>query len=353
MKNILQILENFDNQTLIHLLISIVILAFFDILSPIFSYLILRIFNTKKKSKDIKNMALYVPIRSFFRLTGLFLAIIYLKPTLGFSDTFMVIATKIYKILVTIATAVGLANSMTKKSRVVKKIKEKSDKDIDDATTKFMVRGIKFLIYAIAVFIIIFEMGYDLSGLITGLGIGSVVLTLAAQDMIKSLLGGFFIFADKPFKVGDFIKFSTYEGTVEDITFRSTKIRTLSNSVVQVPNSLISSSAVENYSKIEKRRFLLNLGIDSDTGLSEIECLKNELYSKFEEMEEIVKDSVVISFNQIKTDELNFQVSLYINIAEFALYVEAKERINKVIIETLKNNNIKTSKTTRVVEIKS
>ena len=70
-------------------------------------------------------------------------------------------------------------------------------------------------------------------------------------------------------------------------------------------------------------------------------------------MEEIVKDSVVISFNQIKTDELNFQVSLYINIAEFALYVEAKERINKVIIETLKNNNIKTSKTTRVVEIKS
>ena len=216
-----------------------------------------------------------------------------------------------------------------------------------------MVRGIKFLIYAIAVFIIIFEMGYDLSGLITGLGIGSVVLTLAAQDMIKSLLGGFFIFTDKPFKVGDFIKFSTYEGTVEDITFRSTKIRTLSNSVVQVPNSLISSSAVENYSKIEKRRFLLNLGIDSDTGLSEIECLKNELYSKFEEMEEIVKDSVVISFNQIKTDELNFQVSLYINIAEFALYVEAKERINKVIIETLKNNNIKTSKTTRVVEIKS
>ena len=88
-----------------------------------------------------------------------------------------------------------------------------------------MVRGIKFLIYAIAVFIIIFEMGYDLSGLITGLGIGSVVLTLAAQDMIKSLLGGFFIFTDKPFKVGDFIKFSTYEGTVEDITFRSTKIR--------------------------------------------------------------------------------------------------------------------------------
>ena len=118
---------------------------------------------------------------------------------------------------------------------------EKLDKDIDDATTKFMVRGIKFLIYAIAVFIIIFEMGYDLSGLITGLGIGSVVLTLAAQDMIKSLLGGFFIFTDKPFKVGDFIKFSTYEGTVEDITFRSTKIRTLSNSVVQVPNSLISS----------------------------------------------------------------------------------------------------------------
>ena len=103
-------------------------------------------------------------------------------------NEFINIVTKIYRIVVIITLANSFANSITKKSRFVKTIEEKSTKDFNDNSVKMLVRLIKIIIYIIATFIVFLELDYDLSGLITGLGLGSVVLTLAAQDTIKNLL---------------------------------------------------------------------------------------------------------------------------------------------------------------------
>ena len=353
MNNIINLIKNFDTANLTHLIISIIILAIFDIFSPVFSYIILKIFNTKKTSKEIKNMALYIPIKSFFKVTGIYFAIVFLKPILGFSDKFMTIIEKVYKIIITITTATGLANSMTRKSRIVKRIKEKSDREIDDSTTRFMVRGIRILIYIIAAFMIIYECGYDLSWLITGLGLGSVVVTLAAQDVIKSLLGGVFIFTDKPFRIGDYIKFSTYQGTIEDITFRSTKIRTVDNTIVQVPNSLLSSSSVENFSKIEKRRYILNLELVLNTESDKIEKLKKEVYEKLSQNEEILVDTINICLTEIKPNGLNLMVICYINIIDYNLFLQMKEKINYLIMQIVNKNNIELAYDTKTIEIKN
>ena len=91
------------------------------------------------------------------------------------------------------------------------------------------------------------ELGYNISGFVTSLGIGGVVITLAAQDTAKSLIGGALIILDKPFKVGDYIKVGTFEGIVEEITFRSTNIRTLDNSVLHIPNSANVAKKRRNY----------------------------------------------------------------------------------------------------------
>ena len=86
-------------------------------------------------------------------------------------------------------------------------------------------------IYIIAVFIILALLEIDLTGLVAGLGIGGIIVTLAAQDTAKNLFGGLVIFLDKPFNVGDWIEMDPYEGTIEDITFRTTRIRTFENSL--------------------------------------------------------------------------------------------------------------------------
>ena len=188
MNSILNIIESLNKERVIDLIIAIVIIAVLDILSPLFSYIIIKIFNLKKNTEQIKNGAFYTPLKVFFRITGIYIAILFLKPTFNFTDEFINIVTKIYRIVVIITLANSFANSITKKSRFVKTIEEKSTKDFNDNSVKMLVRLIKIIIYIIATFIVFLELDYDLSGLITGLGLGSVVLTLAAQDTIKNLL---------------------------------------------------------------------------------------------------------------------------------------------------------------------
>ena len=90
---------------------------------PGWEFIILKIFNFEKNKKQIKESPIYMPLKAFFKVTGIYLAILFIRPTLDFSDELMNLVTKIYKVLVTITIANSLAKSMTKKSRFIKAIK--------------------------------------------------------------------------------------------------------------------------------------------------------------------------------------------------------------------------------------
>ena len=337
MNSIIETIKNLNAETTINIIIAIVILANLEIFSPLFSYIILKIFNFEKNKKQIKGNPIYMPLKAFFKVTGIYLAILFIRPTLDFSDELMNLVTKIYKVLVTITIANSLAKSMTKKSRFIKAIKDKSDKEINDASTKMLVRGIRCIIYIIATFLVFYEIGYDLSGLITGLGLGTVVLTLAAQDTVKSLLGGFVIFTDKPFKVGDYIKVNSYQGTVEDMTLRSTRVRQLDDSVLQIPNSVIASSFIENFSKIRRRRFVLDLDIVEDTKTEKIVIIKQKILEVLRKKENILQDTVMIYFTEIAESSFRISIIFYFDVTDYTEYLELKDEVNREIINILNN----------------
>lgn len=352
MNSILEIIKSLDGRKTIDLIIAVTIIAVVDIFSPIFSYIILKMFNIKKSKKDIKENTFYTPIISFFRITSIYIALMYLKKTFDLSENIINISTKIYKVVVTITIANSLANSITRKSRFIKIIKEKSDKEINDGATKILVRIIKILIYAIAVFVIFAEIGYDLSGLVTGLGLGSIVLTLATQDTIKNLLGGIIIYIDKPFMVGDDIKFANYKGNVEDMTLRSTKIRTPDNTVIQIPNALIASQAVENLSKIKKRRYNLELKLSLENKLEKIDVLKEKIYEVLVNNENVITDSINLYFTEICQNGYKIMITCYFNITEYLTFLQLKEQVNRYIIDIIKNENIVLQNDIKTIELK-
>lgn len=352
MDRIIEIIKNLNAQTTMDLIMAILILAVLDIFSPVFSFIILKLFNFKKTKKQIKNNTFYMPLKAFFKVTGIYVAILFVRPTFELSDEFMIMVTKIYKVLVTITISNSLANSITKKSRFIKVLKDKSDKDINDATTKMLIRIIKMLIYVVAVFVIFAEIGYDLSGLITGLGLGGVVLTLAAQDTVKNLLGGFVIFLDKPFKVGDYIKIQSYEGTIEDLTLRSTRIRSLDDSIIQVPNSVIASASVENISKMRRRRYVLNLDIVENTKIQKIDILKQKIYESLMQNEKVIKDTISINFSEIAESSFRILIIFYFDETNYAEYLALKDLVNKEIINILNNEKIELAYDTKTIEIK-
>jgi MscS family membrane protein len=122
--------------------------------------------------------------------------------------------------------------------------------------------GIIWIVAIITAFTII---GIDVAAMLTTLGVGGIAFALAAQDTIKNMFGGFTIFVDKPFRLGERIKVAGFDGTVEDIGMRSTRIRTLEGRLVTIPNYKIVDSEIENVTAEESRKVTLNLGLTYDT----------------------------------------------------------------------------------------
>lgn len=353
MEQLVEIMEKIMSIKIVDIAIAIGIIIFFRIFSGSISYIIIRMFKWKEKNrKKIKESAFYKPLKTFFIVLGFYMAIVFLKFPLQIKDELMIWVTKIFKIISVIVFAKGLANSFLNDSSLTKKMKERWNKKIEDSMFSFILKAIRGIIYTVAGFIVITELGFDLSGLVAGLGIGGVILTLAAQDTAKNLFGGLVVFIDKPFVVGDWIQMDTFEGTVEDITFRSTRIRTFENSVVNVPNSIISNASIINWSKMEKRRYKLNLIIELDTPLEKLERFKMKVQDMLQSREAIFDDSIIVKFDTIADNGLNVLICSYTDSVDYASYLAEKEDINYKIMKILQEENIELAYDTKTVLLK-
>ncbi|NOY22703.1 MAG: mechanosensitive ion channel family protein [Acidobacteria bacterium] len=140
----------------------------------------------------------------------------------------------------------------------------KTEGDLDDQLLPIIRKGAKFTVWGVAVIIALNNAGYDVGALLAGLGIGGLAFALAAQDSVANLFGGFTIFVDKPFTIQDRVVVDGYDGTVEEIGIRSTRLRTLAGRLVTIPNSKISNNVVENISSEPARKVALDLGLTYD-----------------------------------------------------------------------------------------
>lgn len=353
MQQITDYISSISSIQIIDIIIAIGIIILFRIFSSGLAYIIIRMFKLKTKNrKKIKESAFYNPLRIFLGILGIYIAILFLKQPLNLSDEVMKVVATIFKIISVIVFAKGFAESLTPKSSFVKRIKERNTKNVEDSMLDFILKIARALIYIIAGFIVITLLGINLNGLVAGLGIGGVIVTLAAQDTAKNLFGGMVIFIDKPFSVGDWIEMSPFEGTVEDITFRSTRVRTFENSLVNIPNSVISNSSIINWSKMEKRRYKTNLCIQIDTPLGKLEKFEKRVKEMLQEREGIYDDSIIVKFDEIKDNGINILVCSYTDSIDYPSYLAEKENINCKIMKILREENIELAYDTKTVYVK-
>ena len=350
-------LNNFFSQItsleIVDILIAVGIIIFFRIFSSSIAYMIIRMFKLKsKKAKDIRESAFYRPLRLFFIILGIYLAI-FLKQPLNINNEAMEFVTKIFKIISVIAFANGIAKSFTIHSTLVTKLKKNFKKQLDDATLEFVLKIIRAIIYIIAAFIVLSILGINLNGLIAGLGISGLIVTLAAQDTAKNLFGGLVIFIDKPFTVGDWIQMDNFEGTIEDITFRTTRIRTFENSLLNVPNSIISNASVINWSKMEKRRYKTNLRIELGTPIEKLNILKTRVEKMLHDRERIDDDSTIVRFDDINESGINMMIYTYTDSVGYDSYLAEVEDINCKLMKIIEEEHIKLAYENKNVYLKN
>lgn len=357
MEKIIQQIKDLKMETIVEILLAISVIIIFKIFSSIISKIIIKIFSKKgvqkQKINDIKKNPFYLPLKTIFTFIGVYIALNMLTKTLNLDDSLLAIISKVIKILMILLVARAFGEGLDEENGILSKIGTKSNKELDESTKKLVLKALKTIIYVLAGFMILSELGYDIGGFLTGLGIGGVVLTLAAQDTAKSFIGGIAIFIDRPFKVGDYISVGQFEGTVEEIKFRTTNIRTVDNSVLHIPNSEMSISAIINYSEIQQRRYYTELTVKLNTGLEDLQQLEQKIRNILSLNELVIKDTIHIDFRTITDNGIKIVIMAYINESNYFEFLDIQEEINYEVMNILRNSNVELAYKTQTIHVKN
>lgn len=338
MEQINNFIEAIKQKELIDVLIAIGIIILFYIMRNVFSNMIIKIFKVKGSEKQkLKNSETSKGLKTIFICIGVYIALLLLN----LEASWFSLCSKILRIVIIISVTRIISELISPESKIMKKVGKSERLSENKITIGVVSKIIKAIVYIIAGFMIIADLGYDLSGLITGLGLSSVVIALAAQELVENLLSGMAIVSDKPFELGDYVRIGDYEGTVIDIKFRSTKIRMTDNTIVTIQNAKIVSGAVINISKIEKRKLALSYGIPLDTSSIKVkelmESIKMLLYSNTE----VMANSVIVYINEITQNAIKIEIFAYLSIVDYTEFLNFKTKVNLSIIKLLEDKNIK------------
>ena len=215
-------------------------------------------------------------------------------------------------------------------SEVIMPITEKSESSFDNQLIPVIQKGVRSIIWALGVIIGLDNIGFDITAMIAGLGIGGLALALAAQDSVKNIFAGIMIFLDKPFKIKDRIQVDGFDGTVEEVGLRSTRLRTLEGRIVTIPNSRFTDNSVTNVTSQPALKVKLNLGLTYDTN-------EDDMQKAIDILEDIVKnqdaitDDYAAGFNGFGDFSLNIIFIYYVRPESHGLNTQTL--VNKEILK--------------------
>lgn len=336
----------FSYDTLKIIGIAFIIFLFFMALRKIFSKhllnLMLKIFSKKKAELNSKIFtAFQKPLSMFFLVLGIYSSIYYLRINLlGSRYAVSPFMQKLFSSSIIIIVAWGLYNLTLGSSILFDKMGEKFDLNLDKILFPFMAKIVRFLIVAFATIMVIEKWGYDIQGFIAGLGLGGLAFALAAKDAAANIFGGIVILMDKPFNIGDWIYTPSVEGIVEDISFRSTRVRTFEQGLVVVPNSTLANQPITNWNRRVKRRVNFNVGITYDTPVEKIKKSVDEIRNMLKDNAWVNKESMIVNFDKFSPSSLDIFLNFYINTPELARFLQIKEDINFKIMSILEENGV-------------
>ena len=150
---------------------------------------------------------------------------------------------------------------------------EKTESKLDDQIIPIVEKAAKIAIWIFAMLVAFDNIGFDVYSLLTGLGIGGLAFAMAAKETLANIFGSLTIFADRPFQVGDIISLKGYTGVVTELGIRTIRLRTVGNTVVTVPNSLLVGDMVENITANGGRRHMMTVGVTYDTSAEDLEAI--------------------------------------------------------------------------------
>ncbi|GMT42981.1 MAG: putative MscS family protein [bacterium] len=227
---------------------------------------------------------------------------------------------------------------------------------LDTSLVPLIVLSLKTLVW-ITIFIVVAQnLGYSVSGLIASLGIGGIAVALAAQGTLANFFASVMVMIDKPFRIGDWIKSPDFEGVVEEIGFRSTKIRTFGKTVEVVPNDKIANMIVENMDRrkdkgLDVRRVKMTIGLEYSASADQMEEAVKSIKEILSSSEKVDQEFFLVNFTDFGDSSLNILVYFFANTADWEKYLEIRQNINLAIMRKLEEMGLSIAFPTRTIHI--
>jgi small-conductance mechanosensitive channel len=211
-----------------------------------------------------------------------------------------------------------------------------------DTTRQRSLKGIitlvKFVIWGIGITFLLDNLGFKISAVVAGLGIGGIAVALAAQAILGDLFSYFVIFFDRPFEIGDFIIIGDFMGSIEHIGIKTTRIRSLGGEQLVFSNTDLTNSRIRNYKRMEKRRVVFKLGIVYQTTTSQVKEVPGIIKTAIENVQDTVFDRA--HFATYGDFSLDFEVVYYVLSGDYNKYMDIQQDINFEIKEEFEKRGI-------------
>ena len=230
-----------------------------------------------------------------------------------------------------------------------------AENHLDLATNKTMGRFFeniyKVLVVVFAGIAALDQLGVPVTGLLTGAGVAGLAISLAAQSTLSSLIAGITLVLEHPFGIGDYIILSSVEGTVEDISFRSTRIRNADNVVITIENSKVCAEYIQNANQRTSRLWQFTLGLTYDTTEEKIRRVTQDLTQLLQSQPTVQPNGVTVTLDKFNDYSLDILVRVYLTTLPYAEYLKERHRLNLLIMQTVKNAGCEFAFPTTTVEM--
>ncbi len=329
---------------------AVVVFILAIIVLKIFKYVILSklkkvVARTKTKYDDLIVGIIDSVGWPFYVLLSLYIALQFIKV-----PEFLKTVTH-YSIMVVVTYYVvrGVQSLIDYGTRWIILKRRKEEKDTDTSIIELLGRIAKGVLWIVAILLILSNIGYNITTLIAGLGIGGIAVAIALQSILGDIFASFSIYFDKPFRVGDFIIFGEDMGEVKKIGIKSTRIQALQGQEIIVSNKHLTETIVHNYKKMEQRRVVFNFGVKYDTALEKLKMIPT-----------LVKD-IVTRIEMARIDRahffkfgdfsLIFEVVYYVATDDYNKYMDIQQEMNLAIKERFEKEGIEMAYPTQTILI--
>ncbi len=197
---------------------------------------------------------------------------------------------------------------------------------------------INIIIWSLGAVFLFDNLGYNVTAIVTGLGIGGLAVALAAQTILGDLFNYFVIFFDRPFEIGDYIVVDDKKGNVEYVGIKTTRIKSLTGEQIIISNSDLTNSRVHNFKRMERRRIVFNIGVTYQTTPEQLRAIPDIIRKIIVDQKDAQIDRC--HFSSFGDSSLNFETVYYVTEPDYAKYMDIQQSINLQVFDAFYKEKI-------------